>query len=76
MTSLLKPQTKHFARPSIAAQERESCERLDDRFHKTDHGTGNLLADSSFVVDRTRSGIMGGWRQAVKSQLAMTGEGD
>jgi protein-L-isoaspartate O-methyltransferase len=29
--------------------------RLDDRFHETDHGTGNLLADSSFVVDRTRS---------------------
>ena len=45
---------------------------LDDRFHETDHGTGNLLADSSFVVDRTRSGIMAGWRQAVA--LAMTGE--
>jgi hypothetical protein len=30
------------------------------------------LADSSFVVDRTRSGIMAGWRQAVA--LAMTGE--
>ena len=37
---------------------------------ETDHGTGNLLADSSFVVDRTRSGIMAGWRQAVA--LAMT----
>ena len=47
-------------------------EDLDDRFHETDHGTGNLLADSSFVVDRTRSGIMAGWRQAVA--LAMTGE--
>ena len=47
-------------------------EQLDDRFHETDHGTGNLLADSSFVVDRTRSGIMAGWRQAVA--LAMTGE--
>src|SRR5271168_5232935 len=45
---------------------------LDHRFHETDHGTGNLLADSSFVVDRTRSGIMAGWRQAVA--LAMTGE--
>ena len=45
---------------------------LDDQFHETDHGTGNLLADSSFVVDRTRSGIMAGWRQAVA--LAMTGE--
>ena len=45
---------------------------LDDRFHETDHGTGNLLADSSFVVDRTRSGIMAGWRLAVA--LAMTGE--
>ena len=29
-------------------------------------------ADFSFVVDRTRSGIMAGWRQAVA--LAMTGE--
>jgi hypothetical protein len=28
---------------------------LDDRFHETDHGTGNLLADSSFVVDRTKT---------------------
>ena len=46
--------------------------QLDDQFHETDHGTGNLLADSSFVVDRTRSGIMAGWRQAVA--LAMTGE--
>ena len=45
---------------------------LDERFHETDHGTGSLLADSSFVVDRTRSGIMAGWRQAVA--LAMTGE--
>src|ERR1700720_3263531 len=45
---------------------------LDDRFHETDHGTGNLLADSSFVVDRTRSGIMAGWRLAVA--LAMSGE--
>src|SRR6202041_2580924 len=45
---------------------------LDDRFHETDHGTGDLLADSSFVVDRTRSGIMAGWRQA--GALAMTGE--
>src|SRR4029077_16154438 len=45
---------------------------LDDRLHETDHGTGKLLADSSFVVDRTRSGIMAGWRQAVA--LAMTGE--
>ena len=49
-----------------------AVDTLDDRFHETDHGTGNLLADSSFVVDRTRSGIMAGWRQAVA--LAMTGE--
>ena len=45
---------------------------LDDRFRETDHGTDHLLVDSSFVVDRTRSGIMAGWRQAV--ELAMTGE--
>ena len=53
-------------------QEQIDHQQLDDRFHETDHGTGNLLADSSFVVDRTRSGIMAGWRQAVA--LAMTGE--
>ena len=23
---------------------------LDDQFHETDHGTGNLLVDSSFAV--------------------------
>src|SRR5579864_4649778 len=45
---------------------------LDDGFHETDHGTGELLVDSSFVVEQTRSGIMAGWRQAV--ELAMTGE--
>ena len=45
---------------------------LDDRFHETDHGTGYLFVDSSFVFDRTRSGIMAGWRQAV--ELAMTDE--
>src|SRR5712672_2124067 len=26
--------------------------KLDDRFHEIDHGTDNLLADSSFVVDQ------------------------
>ena len=52
--------------------QKADLDELDDRFHETDHGTGNLLADSSFVVDRTRSGIMAGWRQAVA--LAMTGE--
>src|SRR5712664_2738281 len=45
---------------------------LDDRFHEIDHGTDNLLADSSFVVDQTRSGIMAGWRRAV--ELAIAGE--
>src|SRR5947199_4861810 len=35
-------------------------------------GTDNLLADSSFVVDQTRSGIMAGWRRAV--ELAIAGE--
>jgi hypothetical protein len=24
--------------------------RLDDRFHEPDHGTGDLLVDSSFAV--------------------------
>src|SRR5258708_33295393 len=51
------------------------CDRdshLDDRFHEIDHGTNNLLADSSFVVDQTRSGIMAGWRRGV--ELAMAGE--
>ena len=60
--------TPHYALPLMGRYRHE----LDDRFHETDHGTGNLLADSSFVVDRTRSGIMAGWRQAVA--LAMTGE--
>src|SRR5712671_4867158 len=46
--------------------------RLDDRFHEIDHGTDNLLADSSFVFDQTRSGIMAGWRRAV--ELAIAGE--
>jgi hypothetical protein len=27
-----------------------SFEYLDDRFHEPDHGTGDLLADSSFAV--------------------------
>src|SRR5256884_2144718 len=45
---------------------------LDDRFHEIDHGTDNLLADSSFVVDQTRSGVMAKWRQAV--ELALTDE--
>ena len=63
----------HFADLSAeAAYIEQSTPALDDRFHETDHGTGNLLADSSFVVDRTRSGIMAGWRQAVA--LAMSGE--
>ena len=49
---------------------------LDDRFHETDHGTGNLLADSSFVVDRTRGGIMAGWRHwsGCRVGLAPTGK--
>src|SRR5205807_2385161 len=42
-------------------------------FHETgSDGTGGLLVDSSFVFDRTRSGIMARWRQAV--ELAMTDE--
>src|SRR5262249_37438854 len=46
---------------------------LDDRFHETGrHGTCDSFVDSSFVSDRTRSGIMAKWRQAV--ELAMTDE--
>src|SRR5262245_26152687 len=51
---------------------------LDERFHETcghgagGHGTDGVLMDSSFVVDRTRSFIMAGWRQAV--ELAMSDE--
>jgi hypothetical protein len=57
-----------FTHPEYRTPLEERFQRiLDDRFHETDHGTGNLLADSSFVVDRTRSGIMAGWRQAVAS---------
>ena len=28
----------------------ELVARLDDRFHEPDHGTGDLLVDSSFAV--------------------------
>src|SRR5438876_1601031 len=46
---------------------------LDDRFHEGgNHGTDDLLADSSFAVSGTRSGIMARWRQAV--EVAMTDE--
>src|SRR5258708_17593045 len=47
--------------------------RLDDRFHEGgNRGTDDLLADSSFAVSGTRSGIMARWRQAVEA--AMTDE--
>src|SRR6266487_4625100 len=46
---------------------------LDDRFQEGGHhGTDDLLADSSFAVSGTRSGIMARWRQAV--EVAMTDE--
>src|SRR5258706_2976023 len=46
---------------------------LDDRFHEGgNRGTDDLLADSSFAVSGTRSGIMARWRQAVEA--AMTDE--
>src|SRR5262249_54472168 len=49
------------------------AELLDDRFHETGrHGPCDSFVDSSFVSDRTRSGIMAKWRQAV--ELAMTDE--
>jgi transposase len=49
---------------------------LDDRFHETGidetdiHGTGELLADSPFAIERTRNGIMARWRQAVELALS------
>jgi hypothetical protein len=47
--------------------------RLDERFHEGgNHGTDDLLADSSFAVSGTRSGIMARWRQAV--EVVMTDE--
>src|SRR6516164_8843304 len=52
---------------------RQVARILDDRFHETGrHGTGDSFVDSSFVSDRTRSGIMARWRQAI--ELAMTDE--
>jgi hypothetical protein len=58
-----------FARTLIEAAN----EALDDRFHESGgHGTGDWLADSSFAVDQTRTGIMARRRHAVG--LAMTDE--
>jgi len=51
-----------------------SLAALDDRFHETDHGTGDLLADSSFVVDRARSGIYG--RMAASGRVGDDRRGD
>src|SRR5712691_4906953 len=54
----------------MTVQFRSRRHTLDDRFHETSiHGTIRLLADSSFVLDRTRIGAMARWRQAV--ELAM-----
>src|SRR5258706_2797415 len=54
-----------------ACRRRET--HLDDRFHEGgNRGTDDLLADSSFAVSGTRSGIMARWRQAVEA--AMTDE--
>ena len=36
--------------PTVEAIEIWEGERLDDRFHEPDHGTGDLLVDSSFAV--------------------------
>ena len=47
-------------------------ERLDDRFHETENTLNGIVGGFLVAVDRTRSGIMAGWRQAVA--LAMTGE--
>src|SRR4029077_5986742 len=70
--AISNPSTWATKESASAISRSKRMMRPDDRFHETDDGTGNLLADSSFVVDRTRSGIMAGWRQAVA--LAMTGE--
>src|SRR5215471_12900224 len=65
-----------FRRSYASARQRDTnvgTGTLDDRFHETGrHGTGDSFVDSSFVSDRTRSGIMAKWRQAV--ELAMTEE--
>src|SRR4029434_4335094 len=46
---------------------RKGLAYLDDRFHEGGHhGTDDLLADSSFAVSGTRSGIMARWRQGVE----------
>src|SRR5438094_7830516 len=59
--------------PSQMSSAKSSPRSLDDRFHEGgNHGTDDLLADSSFAVSGTRSGIMARWRQAV--EVAMTDE--
>src|SRR5438067_13688153 len=59
--------------PRHARERRQRGSDLDDRFHEGgNHGTDDLLADSSFAVSGTRSGIMARWRQAV--EVAMTDE--
>src|SRR5438094_10057507 len=59
--------------PSQMSSAKSSPRSLDDRFHEGGHhGTDDLLADSSFAVSGTRSGIMARWRQAV--EVAMTDE--
>jgi aryl-alcohol dehydrogenase-like predicted oxidoreductase len=37
-------------RVSVAGLGGGGFSRLDDRFHEPDHGTGDLLVDSSFAV--------------------------
>src|SRR4029453_7636177 len=60
-------------RSSLQIRRNFKSTTLDDRFHEGGHhGTDDLLADSSFAVSGTRSGIMARWRQAV--EVAMTDE--
>src|ERR1700726_1411260 len=57
--------------PILTGKSSRYC--LDDRFRETmRHGTNGLVADSSFAIGETRSGIMAGWRRVI--ELTITDE--